>query len=75
MGRGQLICGDGCSVADEAARCLGELGTVDLSVAALHGPTDNMYLRDALQIYKDDPIKQNYCRIIHMLDQLLLDPQ
>ena len=70
------VSGGSCQdVALEAARCLGELGPIDLSVAALRGSTGNKYLRASLAFYKDDPLKQTYSKIIHMLDEFLQDSE
>ncbi|KAK6170767.1 hypothetical protein SNE40_019079 [Patella caerulea] len=58
----------------EAAKCLGVIGPVDLSVLALSQQPARRGLREALTVYDFDPDREKYCRIFHQLDQYLCDP-
>ena len=57
----------------EAARCLGNIGLLDLGVVALKGrPTDTALSR-AVDYFMNDAVARCHCRIFHSLNNFLTD--
>ncbi|KAI0210308.1 Serine-protein kinase ATM [Lamellibrachia satsuma] len=60
-------------VAQEAGRCLAEIGPTDLQIVAIKGQCCKVALSAALSLYDHDQRLQQYCKIFHLLDDYLND--
>lgn len=60
-------------VAMESSRVLGEIGPVELDVVAMAPRPRQQELEAALEKYTGNAKAQQYCHILHMLDQYLTD--
>ncbi|XP_064646511.1 serine-protein kinase ATM-like isoform X2 [Lineus longissimus] len=56
-----------------AAKCLGEIGPIDLGVTALLRPVQNAGLAAALEVFKGKPEMERNCHIMHKLDKYLTE--
>ncbi len=61
------------AMAQEAAKCLGQIGPCDLWVTAMPEQPKNPALQEALGCFKDKPHLQKYCHIFHLLSDYLVD--
>ncbi|XP_070188647.1 serine-protein kinase ATM-like [Littorina saxatilis] len=61
------------AVAEEAGRCLGAIGPVNLKTASLSRPQSSAGLSQALAVYRGTS-SEKYCYVFHYLHQYLIDP-
>ena len=69
----QLTQSPGQQVAQEAGRCLAEIGPTDLRSVAIKGQCRKVALSSALSQYDNDHQMQRYCEIFYLLDDCLND--
>ena len=62
-------------VCTAAAQCLEVLGPVNLAMVSLQCKSNSASLTNALEVYKDHKVFQNYCHVFHLLDEYLTDAE
>ncbi len=71
----QLSKSDNEAIVQEAGRCLGEIGPVDLSVGAMSSLPRSRTIASVMQEYEGNSLLHMYCHVFYLLDEYLMEPR